>query len=377
MYKDDKPRERGPTPKDTRPSKAKGAPTKRGKAGQIAKKPRRNSRAGLLVKAARLTHKLATYFAAPIETPSPAEICQPYPVYEQRAPPIGVPERDRWERSEELRERREEDKERERREQEARREQDTRTREEAGGQTRKWAQGGEELEEGQPLTMATWNCCSLRTTNSKIAGQSDLEKVLEETEARVTMLQETRVRQAHKRTRPIENASYRTYYSSPPASRTRSGKKIILKRHQQHTRAGVATMVHKDMLPDEKVTRVQEPDQLRGYALCLKVTTTRGPVHVINVYTSPRRTHAKWKECPPRRQSDSDTPVIVGGDYNETWYPSDRPRRGAHQLDNDYRRWAVGWAWHRWTTYMGEGILTTTRSSRGRLRDHRWEPPAE
>eukprot|EP00959_Pyramimonas_sp_CCMP1952_P461867 9482304-Pyramimonas_sp.AAC.1 len=70
------------------------------------------------------------------------------------------------------------------------------------------------------------------------------------------MLQETRVRQAHKKTRPIENASYRTYYSSLPTNRTRSGKKITLRRHQQHTRAGVATMVHKDMQPDERVTRL-------------------------------------------------------------------------------------------------------------------------
>eukprot|EP00976_Prorocentrum_cordatum_P020159 408908-Prorocentrum_minimum.AAC.1 len=39
------------------------------------------------------------------------------------------------------------------------------------------------------------------------------------------MLQETRVRQAHKKSRPIGNTSYRTYYSSLPANRTRSGKK--------------------------------------------------------------------------------------------------------------------------------------------------------
>ena len=31
-----------------------------------------------------------------------------------------------------------------------------------------------------------------------------------------------------------------------------------------------------------------------------------------------------------------DTPVILGGDYNEAWYPSDRPRKGTHQPDNDY-----------------------------------------
>ena len=38
----------------------------------------------------------------------------------------------------------------------------------------------------------------------------------------------------------------------------------------------------------------------------------------------------------------NDTPVIVGGDYNETWYPSDRPKKGTHRPDNDYRRWADG-----------------------------------
>eukprot|EP00976_Prorocentrum_cordatum_P058543 1173034-Prorocentrum_minimum.AAC.1 len=37
-----------------------------------------------------------------------------------------------------------------------------------------------------------------------------------------------------------------------------------------------------------------------------------------------------------------DTPVIIGGDYNETWYPIDRPKGGTHRLDKDYRRWADG-----------------------------------
>eukprot|EP00959_Pyramimonas_sp_CCMP1952_P232553 4859965-Pyramimonas_sp.AAC.1 len=60
--------------------------------------------------------------------------------------------------------------------------------------------------------MATWNCCSLWTTTNTIAGQSDLEKVLEETEAQVVMLQETRVRQAHKKAQPIKSTSYKTYY---------------------------------------------------------------------------------------------------------------------------------------------------------------------
>eukprot|EP00959_Pyramimonas_sp_CCMP1952_P264921 5539539-Pyramimonas_sp.AAC.1 len=73
--------------------------------------------------------------------------------------------------------------------------------------------------------MATWNCCSLRTANNTIAGQADLDRVLEETEAHVMMLQETRVRQAHKKSRPIGNTSYRTYYNLLPANRTRSGKK--------------------------------------------------------------------------------------------------------------------------------------------------------
>eukprot|EP00959_Pyramimonas_sp_CCMP1952_P394613 8267940-Pyramimonas_sp.AAC.1 len=82
------------------------------------------------------------------------------------------------------------------------REQDTRTQERASGKVQRWAQGGGGPEEGQPLTMATWNCCSLRTATNTIAGQSDLEKVLEETEAQVMMLQETRVRQAHKKTQP-------------------------------------------------------------------------------------------------------------------------------------------------------------------------------
>eukprot|EP00976_Prorocentrum_cordatum_P020056 406422-Prorocentrum_minimum.AAC.1 len=73
IHKDDKPREKGSTSKGPRPDKAKGAPTKGRKTGQIAKKTRGNSRAGLLAKAARLTNKLATYFAPPTEPPPPTE----------------------------------------------------------------------------------------------------------------------------------------------------------------------------------------------------------------------------------------------------------------------------------------------------------------
>eukprot|EP00959_Pyramimonas_sp_CCMP1952_P313081 6553079-Pyramimonas_sp.AAC.1 len=93
-------------------------------------------------------------------------------------------------------------------------------------------------------------------------------------------------------------------------------------------------MVHRDMQPDEKVTRLQEPDQLRGYALCrLKLTTARGPVHLVNVYVPPK--NACEMEGEPTKTTvrqyvlrelkewmcqmcTDDTPVIVGGDYNET-----------------------------------------------------------
>ena len=208
VHKDDKPRERGSTSKGPRPSKAKGAPTKEGKTGQIAKKPRGNNKAGMLAKAAKLTNKLATYFAPPKEPPPPTETQQPYPVYEQqRAPPMGVPERDRWERSEELRERREEDRERERQEQEAKRERDKHTRERTDEQVQRWAQIGEEPTERRPMTMVTWNCCNLQTATNTITRQSDLEKVIEGTEAQVVMIQETRVRQAHKRTQPSKSSS--------------------------------------------------------------------------------------------------------------------------------------------------------------------------
>eukprot|EP00959_Pyramimonas_sp_CCMP1952_P336050 7036488-Pyramimonas_sp.AAC.1 len=160
-----------------------------------------------------------------MEAPAHTGEHQPYPVFEQRPPPMGVPDRDRWERSEDLRERREEARDEERRKREAEKGRNTCTGEETIDKARRWARQEADLEEGQPITMATWNCCSLRTANNTIAGQTDLDQVLEDTGAHVMMLQETRVRQAHKKSRPIENASYRTYYSSLPANRTRSGKK--------------------------------------------------------------------------------------------------------------------------------------------------------
>ena len=96
----------GPGGTDSRPAPGKGPTPGKGKVAHtkgkttshIAKKPRGNSIAGRLAKAARLTHKLATYFGPPTATPAHAEEHQPYPVYEQRAPPLGVPDRDRWER---------------------------------------------------------------------------------------------------------------------------------------------------------------------------------------------------------------------------------------------------------------------------------------
>eukprot|EP00976_Prorocentrum_cordatum_P059224 1175395-Prorocentrum_minimum.AAC.1 len=185
IHKNGGPGGTGSKPAPTGPTlgREKVAPTKGKTTGHIAKKPRGNNIAGRLAKAAKLTHKLATYFAAPMEAPAHTGEHQPYPVYEQRPPPMGVPDRDRWERSENLRERREEARDEERRKREAEKEQNTCT---GGGtidKTRRWARQEEDLEEGQPITMATWNCCSLRTANNTIAGQTDLDRVLEDTGA--------------------------------------------------------------------------------------------------------------------------------------------------------------------------------------------------
>eukprot|EP00959_Pyramimonas_sp_CCMP1952_P054383 1137293-Pyramimonas_sp.AAC.1 len=61
------------------------------------------------------------------------------------------------------------------------------------------------------------------------------------------------------------------------------------------------------MMPDEKVTRIQEPDQLRGYAMCLRVSTERGLMHIIvNVYLPPPKNACEMEgERPPRQRSDS------------------------------------------------------------------------
>eukprot|EP00959_Pyramimonas_sp_CCMP1952_P200769 4199421-Pyramimonas_sp.AAC.1 len=77
----------GPGGTDSRPAPSKGptlgrrkvAPTKGKTTNHIAKKPKGNSIAGRLAKAAKLTHKLATYFGAPTAAPAHTEEHQPYP----------------------------------------------------------------------------------------------------------------------------------------------------------------------------------------------------------------------------------------------------------------------------------------------------------
>eukprot|EP00959_Pyramimonas_sp_CCMP1952_P358892 7514882-Pyramimonas_sp.AAC.1 len=88
------------------------------------------------------------------------------------------------------------------------------------------------------------------------------------------MIQETYVRLGREPRRGMEG--YTRYFSSLPRARTRTKKQLVLQPQHQHARAGVLTLVSNGLRPKHTVSRLQEPDHLRGYALALKVLTERG-----------------------------------------------------------------------------------------------------
>ena len=111
-------------------------------------------------------------------------------------------------------------------------------------------------------------------------------------------------------------------------------------------------MISNGLRPKHTVSRLQEPDHLRGYALALKVLTERGHMLLLNVYLPPgddcRQTimsrTADWiKEVWP----GGTAPILVGGDFNGGWICADRPSGGLTARDAHYRR--------RWAGELGVG----------------------
>eukprot|EP00976_Prorocentrum_cordatum_P075061 1181762-Prorocentrum_minimum.AAC.1 len=138
---------------------------------------------------------------------------------------------------------------------------------------------------------------------------------------------------------------YTQYFSSLPRARTRTKKPLVLQPQHQHARAGVLTLISNGLRPKHTVTRLQEPDHLRGYALALKALTERGHIMLLNVYLPPGDDYrqaimsgtTEWiREVWP----GGNAPVLVGGDFNGGWFCADRPSGGPTARDTHYRRWA-------------------------------------
>ena len=129
---------------------------------------------------------------------------------------------------------------------------------------------------------------------------------------------------------------YTRYFSSLPRARTRTKKQLVLQPQHQHARAGVLTLISNGLRPKHTVTRLQEPDHLRGYALALKALTECGHIMLLNVYLPPGDDYrqaimsgtTEWiREVWP----GGNAPVLVGGDFNGGWFCADRPSgRGPH-----------------------------------------------
>ena len=189
----------------------------------------------------------------------------------------------------------------------------------------------------------TWNAQGLRKKLVEVGDVTQFKEVIESTNPAVAMIQETHVRLGREPRRGMEG--YAQYFSSLPRARTRSGKPLVLHPQHQHTRAGVLTLISNSLRPKHTVTRLQEPDHLRGYALALKVLTERGHMLLLNVYLPPgddcrqaiMSGTAEWiKEVWP----GGTAPILVGGDFNGGWFRADRPNGGLTANDTRYHRWA-------------------------------------
>eukprot|EP00959_Pyramimonas_sp_CCMP1952_P453130 9467737-Pyramimonas_sp.AAC.1 len=145
------------------------------------------------------------------------------------------------------------------------------------------------------------------------------------------------------------------YYSSLPANRTRSGKKIDLPTYQTHNKAGVATLIHNSLCPTQSVERIEEPQNLQGYMVGLRLHTSRGSLLLINLYIPPKGSDVAGQGNTPefgreavlkgvlewtKTHRRGGEPLILGGDMNAAWAPKDRPiTRTLTSADKAYKAW--------------------------------------
>jgi len=208
------------------------------------------------------------------------------------------------------------------------------------------------------LNLVTWNCSNLKTATATIGGTHPLQTIVTALNAKIILLQETKERHKHRHAKIENMRGYTCYFSSLPANTTRSGKpREDIPVHQKHNRAGVSILAHNSLNPTQNMSRIQEPNDLQGYAICLRWKTTRGTLLLVNAYLPPpehtRDTHNQELREETRHrimrqisgwitaERRTGEPVIMGGDMNAAWYPHDRRRTARlNTEDKKYMTWA-------------------------------------
>ena len=187
--------------------------------------------------------------------------------------------------------------------------------------------------------IVTWNVGGIGPRNVLVDGESELTHTVAETSADILLLQETHYK-AWTRYR-IHLPGFTQYHSSIPKGTTRTNKDVPLPDHQRGM-AGVSTLVRDTLDPATRVTRLQEPAELRGYLLALRVHTARGDIVILNTYVPPegqRRTRVLDLLCEwLATQIPVGEPILIGGDFNAAWMTYDKPLGRLTSQDTSYQR---------------------------------------
>ena len=205
------------------------------------------------------------------------------------------------------------------------------------------------------VTLMTWNCRGIKHTLSTVGETHTLKEMTNQLRPKVVFMQETKLRHRYRKPKLEQMQDFTDYYSSLPANRTRGGKKIDLPAYQTHNKAGVVTLIHNSLCPTQNVERMEEPRNLQGYMVGLRLHTSRGSLLLINLYIPPKGNAAADQGDTPEYGRDAvlegvlewtkahrkrGEPILLGGDMNAAWAPQDRPvTRKLTNVDKEYREW--------------------------------------
>mmetsp|Transcript_43865 Transcript_43865/g.82035 ORF Transcript_43865/g.82035 Transcript_43865/m.82035 type:complete len:680 (-) Transcript_43865:49-2088(-) len=210
--------------------------------------------------------------------------------------------------------------------------------------------------EGQPsLTLASWNMQNYKSASAAIArDSSSIHEVPRGTGADILVTQETHMYTNNHKYRWPHMQAYSKFYSSYPRTVSRTGRPVHseMSRHGGN-QAGRAIFVHTKWRPDLTVTTMEVPTHMAGHLMLIRFNPpARQPIYIFNTYMPPpkdKATEALRREitrtvtqCIRDIQTESKAcPLImVGGDYNATWYQEDgNPHTHKARHTEEYREW--------------------------------------